>query len=214
MSPETGQAHEHIAQLVLDGQAVPTEDGLLQLGDLFRDLLHDLLGLRPVEAHGSRLLALAVRTQERRQRTRHAGESRTPCALFACLPGRNSSRILIIRAVPEDVGMALHHLGNDSRRYRVERQATRIRADLGDHQEHEEGIAELTFQPILTRVVLHCIEKLIDFLEQIGSHALEGLVFVPWTTVWTPEVSDDLDEFEKRWAILAHGWLQSGRKGL
>ena len=25
-------------------------------------------------------------------------------------------------------------------------------------------------------------------------------------------MSDDLDEFEKRWAILAHGWLQSGRK--
>ena len=110
--------------------------------------------------------------------------------------------------------VALYHLADDPLRHRVQGQSSGIRTDLSDQQEHKDCVAEFPLKSVFTRVVLHGVEQLVHFFEQVGSHALKGLRLVPGTPLWTSQAGDDLDEFEKRWAILAHGWLQSGRKGL
>ena len=124
------------------------------------------------------------------------------------------SWIFIVRAVSKDVGVPAHHLSDDPTRHRVERETPVICADLSDQKEHKQDVPELSLQSIFTRITLHGVQQLIDLFQQVGSHTLEGLVFVPRAALRASQVSDTHDEFDKRWAILAHGWLQSGRKGL
>src|SRR6185436_14837513 len=115
LAGQVRQSEEDVSHLLADRLAcalVAGGQGVAQLLDLFLGLDQHGVRVRPVEAHAGRLLGQAVGGEERRQRSRHAGEQRGAARLLlqlAALPGLADRLGVGQHLVAEDVRVARHH---------------------------------------------------------------------------------------------------------
>ena len=197
MPTQAGEAHEYIAQLMLDLPPISGVHCSAELGHLFFHLFEDLAGLRPVKSGCRGLLALAMGSKQARKAGRNTRQAGAPGSLFSRLPCLDSTRIGLGLPRMKDVRMTCDHLFYNALCDGIQGQSASICADLRDQQDHEEHIAKLTLKTIFTGVNLHRLKELVDLLEEVRAHGQERLLTIPWASIRAAKRRNNLDELLK-----------------
>jgi hypothetical protein len=182
-------AHEHeqhVAQLLADLVHAAAGASLFQLVPLLAQLGHGSVEVGPVEAERRGLVLQAPRAGQRGQGRRHAGQriertfagGRTLRGLElrpATLDLRGRARG-VVRSTREHVRMPPDHLGDDRGDHVLEIEVTLTLADRTVEHDLEQQVTELG--SVCLRV-LHRVEHLVGFLEQVRPQRVQGLRPIP-----------------------------------
>ena len=175
-------------------------DRLLQLGDFFLDLGHDIRRLRPVEADRGCARADLVRAEERGQGLGHSAQHRALLAGVLLLAGldllplfEDLARCRDAFRRAEDVRMASDELRRDLAQRIAHREAPIVGLELGQEDALEEQIADLAAQRVVIRAV-DGVEDFVGFLEHERPQGLYRLLAVPRASAGSTEAPHDVDQ--------------------
>ena len=230
---QIAQSKQRVAQLVHHLAAIAGLAGLVQLSQLFVDLLAHARGIGPVESHRACLSPGARGAHQGRCGARNSIER--ALASFLRLLGRlelgpvDQHRLRRLGLhFPEYMGMPAHQLGHDPVHDIVDPERALRVAQLGLKDNLQQQISQLL------RVVAHVarlqgIHHLVGLLHQVGQQRFQGLLAIPRTAGGRQQPLDQADQIRQVAAgllvrqraevergdrrFLAHGSRQSNLDG-
>ena len=192
---EVDNGKEQIPEFIADAAAFGRGRSLFQLGEFLPDLVPDRSGLAPVESH-CRCLALdAVGADQSRQLTGHPADRRafTLLAELGLLPGDGLLGGVVDDRIPENMGMAADQLFVDLLNHIPDIETPRFRGHLGVKDHLEQEIPEFSGQVVIAPFV-DGLDDLIGLLQQVLTEGSMGLLAVPRTTLFAPQLCHDLHQ--------------------